>query len=178
MNAIARQNLTTKVAGLLSDLPPEFNTLSEVILDSLRDEVNRLQAGDRERLERFRTLVTQLEALKMLTSQFYASKADVVASLRYGLFYQDLLPLILLFELWGKLWKDLDLSAVPNLERFRNVLASRPFRELRNAIAHGDVFLDAPKLVLNHRGKRQELVTMQITKLASCLSAMVALMGP
>src|SRR3989338_11581495 len=93
MDTIAKKNLKAKAPGLLSELPRGFEELTQVDLDSLEREVGHLQVADGERLERIRDLVTQLEALKMLSSQFYAAKADLVVHLRDALFYQDLLPL-------------------------------------------------------------------------------------
>src|SRR3989338_8855768 len=95
MDTIAKKNLKAKAPGLLSELPRGFEELTQVDLDSLEREVGHLQVADGERLERIRDLVTQLEALKMLSSQFSAAKAGWAVHVRDALFYRDLLPLLL-----------------------------------------------------------------------------------
>jgi len=165
--------LQAKVRGLLDDLPDGFGDLATIQLERLADEVAALPRKERLLVRRFSSLITELEALKMLSSELYQSRTKELTALREGLFYQDLLPLMVFFEFW----KDLDVGTSPNLAIITKLLRDKRFNKIRNSIAHADFEFRGGTLVLNDRGYTQEYDFMKVTKLASCLAALVSLMG-
>ncbi len=173
MDPNIRATLKTKVMTLLPELPEGFEKLARVNLDSLETEVSALPRRERLLVRRFSSLITELEALKMLSSELYQARTKELTALREGLFYQDLLPLMVFYEFW----KDLDVGESPNLAIITKLLRDQRFNKIRNSIAHADFEFRGGTLVLNDRGYTQEFDFMKVTKLASCLSALVALMG-
>lgn len=165
--------LQVKVRGLLPDLPDGFQDLATIQLESLAAEVTALPLKERLLVRRFSSLITEMEALKMLSSQLYQSREREVAALREGLFYQDLLPLMVFFEFW----KDLDVGTSRNLAIITKIVRDQRFKKIRNAIAHADFEFRGRTLVLNDRGYTQEYDFMQVTKLASCLAVLTLLMA-
>ena len=163
--------IRAKFLTLVRDVPKEFEPLAKVDLDSLATEVRKLPKKERLLLSRLGSLMTQLEALKMIAS-YDAHKSEMPA-LRDGLFFQDLMPLVVYHEFW----KDLDIGRAPELGKIAQVLKGNRFNKIRNAIAHADFGIQGKRLHFNDRGYVVQVDAVQVSLLASCLACLASLLG-
>ncbi len=167
---MSEKTIREKFLRLAQVVPSEFRKLGKVNLDAIAKEVGEMPRKERLLLTQFGSLMSQLEALKQIAS--YDSHSSEMPSLRSGLFFQDLLPLMVFHEFW----KDLEIKG-EQLAIIAGIMRSERFNKIRNAIAHAEVGFDSSQLILNDRGYKISMNMMEASKLASCLACLATLLA-
>ncbi len=168
MGSAPQSAVINKYLKLTTDLPKGFEVLATVDCGRIEREVAALSKKERLMIAHFASLMGQIEMLKHSVDY-----GDLdMRPLMEGLFFQDMIPLVVFFEFW----KDLNIGRSTELAKISALLQGQRFHRIRNAVAHADVEIGLI-ITFNDRAQSVQMPAVQASKLASCLSMLAVVLG-